>query len=155
MAMIQSNHPYCPEATVLNAARPPPDSLQTACHGARYKNTGPPCSTSTAREGPGEQAERRRRSAAAGLPGAPIYHRSILLLTGEREARGGGGAAAGDGVELRLHPLEELHGLVDRPGQLLPVLDEHVAVRLLHAAPATTCDVMRLAERERERERRG
>jgi len=53
-------------------------------------------------------------------------------LTGEGEARGGGGAAAaGDGVELRLHPLEELHGLVDGPGQLLPVLDEHVAVRLL------------------------
>jgi hypothetical protein len=54
------------------------------------------------------------------------------IFTGEREARSGASSGgAGDGVELRLDPLEELHGLVDRSRQLLPVLDQHVAVRLL------------------------
>lgn len=55
---------------------------------------------------------------------------SSFFITGEGEASGGG-ATAGDGVELRLHTLEELHGFVDRPCQLLPVLHQHVAVGLL------------------------
>jgi hypothetical protein len=42
-----------------------------------------------------------------------------------------GGGGAGDGVELRLHPLEEVHGLVDRSRQLLSVLHQHIAVGLL------------------------
>lgn len=54
------------------------------------------------------------------------------LFTGKGEGRGAV-ATAGYGVELRLHSLEELHGLLDWPRQLLPVLGQHVAVRLLHA----------------------
>lgn len=40
-------------------------------------------------------------------------------------------AGDGEGVELRLHPPQELHGLLQRPRQLLPVLHQHLMVRLL------------------------
>lgn len=58
----------------------------------------------------------------------------LVSFTGEQGEAGGGAAmaGAGDGVELGLDPLEELHGLLDGPRQLLPVLGQHVAVRLLH-----------------------
>jgi hypothetical protein len=41
--------------------------------------------------------------------------------------------SAGDGerVDLCLHPPQELHRFLQRPGQLLPVLDQHLMVRLL------------------------
>lgn len=62
--------------------------------------------------------------------------------------------SAGDGerVELRLHPPQELHGLLQRPRQLLPVLHQHLVVRLLHthAAGERAQDIEEEGEQQRE-----
>jgi hypothetical protein len=59
----------------------------------------------------------------------------------------------GDRIELPLHALEELGGFLDRPRQLLLVLHQHVAVRLLQrqAGPA---DYLRATPLQKHRMRR-